>query len=69
MGVSQDNLDCNKYLHRRKFSNAMLLQALFVKTDVSLQITASGGIIYNQSYFNCFAPPSFVIVLLGKYYI
>lgn len=47
----------------------MLLQALFVKTDVSLQITASGGIIYNQSYFNCFAPPSFVIVLLGKYYI
>lgn len=47
----------------------MLLQALLVRTDVLLQITVSGGIIYNQSYFNGFVPPSFVIVLLEKYYI
>lgn len=66
VGVTQDKLGWNKYLHRREFSNAMLWQSLFVKTDVSLQIIVSGGIIYNQSYFNCFAPPSFMIVLLGK---
>lgn len=69
MGVTRDKLDWNKYLHRRQFSNAMLLQALLVRTDVLLQITVSGGIIYNQSYFNGFVPPSFVIVLLEKYYI
>lgn len=65
-GVTQDKWGWNKYLHRREFSNAMLLQSLFVKTDVSLQIIVSGGIIYNQSNFSCFAPPSFMIVFLGK---
>lgn len=66
VGVTQDKLGWNKYLHRREFSNAMLLQSVFMKTDVSLQIIVSGGIIYSQNDFNCLAPPYFMIIFLGK---